>query len=70
MAESFSALDQANKNAARNGGEEKTVKLLGMIEVPETVATISSSIWNEASHEFTQWIQRSSFPKRSAWVSP
>ena len=62
MERGFEQLSKADKNAGR-GGEEKTVKLLGLVEVPEMFATVAKGLWNDGSDEFVKWLQKSSHPK-------
>ena len=63
----FRKLAEADRMAEKNGGDEKTVKLLGVIEVPEIAATVIEGLWNEGSDSFTKWLQPRSLDTFKKW---
>ena len=63
MEQGFKQLDQADKNAARTGAEEKNAKLFGLIEMPEMVVTVAEGLWNEFIKEATHSLEKATFPK-------
>ena len=60
MKRGFSELDKADQKASKNG-EEKTVKFLGFMEVPESFATVIEGLWNYIADEGVKWIEPHTF---------
>ena len=58
----FDDLAKAN-TASRTSTDVKTIKLFGIMEVPETFGVVVYGIWNQGIKEFTNWFQQHSFPQ-------
>lgn len=63
MSRGVDQLERADKTADRNGGDEKTEKLFGLVEVPEMFATVIKGLWNEGSDQFNSWLQKNTHSK-------
>lgn len=52
LTRAFEQLEAADEH----GDSEKTVKLFGLFDVPQSANTFITSVWNEGSHHFTSWL--------------
>ncbi len=66
MEQGMNQLSKADKNAQNNGGDDKTVKLFGLLEVPEMFATVAEGLWNEGADTIAKWAQRNTHTKFKA----